>query len=385
MISIEELIEQPTSDEVLAKMIAALDATGLPASSWRKGGVYRTILRIVATLWGAFLGTLALLIRGFFLETSTGSWLTLLAYYVYGVTRIEATFATGYVTINNTGGGVYAFNAHEVRFKNTTTGAIYENTGTISIGAGGGAGDTVTDIPIQAVEIGTDSNATPGQVDDFETAYSGLAVTNPLAVVGNDAESDPDLRQRCKDYLGVLGAKGPRGAYAYAIKSAVRGDGSPVDVNRWSIRPDPTTGTIAIAIASPSGAPSAADVAYVEDSIENLARPDTDTVTVSAATPLVVNRSLTVYARRTDGVDAAAIEAAIDAALLEITSDYPVGGYPLPPTLNYYFFASELHGQVQGAHRSIYAVEGTGADVLMSADEVVTLTYTLSIIISEVQ
>lgn len=377
--SLDELVAEVTADEVFDTFITELETLGIAASGWREGGVSRTILKIVATLYAGFASLIRSAIRAAFLDTSEGSWLTLLAYYVYGVTRIEATFATGQVTVTNSGGGIYSFNADEVRFLWTANGKAYTNVNAFTINPG-----EVKVVDVRAAEIGAASSAPAGAINSFETVIAGLSVSNAASVVGNDAESDTDLRTACRNKLAAISVRGPRGAYAYAVRVAVRGDGSPVDINRSQISPSSSTGTVTVYVASPSGAPLAGDLVYVADSIEDIARPDTVTATVLAATEVPLSRTLDVWARRTDGVSASAIQAAVENALVNAISTYPIGGIAKTPSTQGYLYADYLAGIVYAAHSSIFDVDGTGSDAALSPGQVATMAITVTVRIVDV-
>src|SRR5262249_50182539 len=121
-LTIDELLSVPTEDQIFDSWIANLETLGIGASSWKQGGTARTILRVVAKTYAFFATLMQSAIKSMFLETSTQGWLTLLAFYVYGVSRIEATFATGTLTLSNGGGGVFSQAAGTVRFLSSVTG-----------------------------------------------------------------------------------------------------------------------------------------------------------------------------------------------------------------------------------------------------------------------
>ncbi len=372
--TIEELLTPITGDQMLEKFLSTLESLGLKARSWREGGSLRTILRIVADALAAFIVSMLGFVRAGFLETATAGWLTLLAYYVYGVERIDATFATGQVQVTNSGAGIYdPVPARSFNVINASTGKAYTNVNAFALNPG-----DVLLIDVVAIELGADSNATPVTVTRLETSLPGVTVTNPAAIVGEDAEKDPDLRQRCKDKLGILSGKGPRGAYAFAIRSAKRADGSSVDVNRYFISPSSSTGIVTIYVASPSGAPTLSDFPFIVDSIETYARPDTVTVDLQAATPIAFSRTLDVWARVTDGVTSSAISDAVSAALLDLITNYPISGLKKTGP-NRYLFATTIEGTAKAAHPSIFAIDGAGPDMLLSGGggKVATLATTV--------
>lgn len=380
MLTIEQLLIPVTTEQQLEDFLLRLEALGLKPRSWREGGALRTILHIIAAVYAGFTTAVLGFVRAGFLETATGGWLTLLAFYGYGVTRIEATFATGTITLTNAGGGVFTGIAPgAASFVSAVTGKAYTNVDVFTLNPG-----NVLALDVRAVEIGSASSAPPGTVTRLEGAFYGVTVTNAASIVGADAEVDEDLRQRCKDKLGTLSGMGPRGAYAYAVESAVRIDGSPVDINRRRISPSSSTGVVTIYVASSTGAPSASDLEAVRESIELYARPDTVTVTLLAATAVAFTKSITVWAARADGVSAESLATLVGDALLTMIAAYPIGGIAKPPSTQGYLYADGVAGVVKSAHPTIFDVDGIGADVLMNPGEVATLATTLDIRIVEV-
>ncbi len=378
MLSITDLMQALTEDQVLETFLSNLEAIGVPARSWRVGGVARTILRIVARTYAGFTSVMAEFIKAGFLESASLGWLTLLAYYVYGVSRIDATFATGKAQLTNNGGGIYptvgTFGIGEVAFRNPTTKKTYTNAEAFSLNPG----QTLL-VAISATELGTASNSTPGTITELVTPLVEVVVTNPAAVVGTDQQTDPDLRQMCKDKLSALSALGPRGAYAFAIRVARRDDGSTVDVNRWSISPASTKGKVTIYVASSSGSVSSPDLVFILASIERIARPDSVTVDLFSASEVALSKTLTVWATRTDGIAANDIEAFADASLLSMMTDYPIGGKAKPPSTQGYLFASKVESAAAAGHPSIYAVDVAAGDLAINPGEVATLATTITV------
>lgn len=383
MITLDDLITPVTTDQQLENFLSTLETIGVRARSWRQGGSLRTILRMVAGTYAGFSNVAVEFIRSGFLDLARGGWLTLCARYVFNVERIVATFATGKVTLTNSGGGSYPNVAvGALRVINTATKKVYTNTAIYSLASGPG---TTVDVDIQAVELGTPSNASAGGIDQLETFLNlGITVTNASAVIGSDDEADEDLRKRCKDKLGTLSGLGPRGAYQYSVKSAVRTDGSPVDVNRLSVSPSSSTGRVTVTVASPTGTPPPTDLDFIRAAIELYARPDSVTAIVNAANPVSYTKTLTVWATRTPGISADDLEALVNTALIAMIRDYPIGGHTKPPSTQGYLFASRIEGAAMSAHPSIFAVDGVGADIAMAVDDVVTLGTTVTVRLSEV-
>lgn len=373
MISITDLLTPLTAEQVRTSFVNSLVALGVPADKWRKGGALSTILRIVAGMYASFTVLMADAIGAGFLETAKGPWLTLLASSVFGITRPQATFATGKVTLSNGGGGVYTLTAGQLQLKNATTGKAYTNTAGFTLNPG-----DVLDIDVSAVEIGTSSNADPGTVTEFATQLLAVTATNAAAITGSDAMTDADLRDLCSSKLGTLGNGGPRKAYRFAVRSATRPDGTPVNINRVSVSAFSSTGTVTIYVAAPSGAPDPLDVTYASDSVELLARPDGVEATVLAATEVPASRSLTLYSDGSTGLTTDELVTAATEALDAALANYPIAGRAIPPSTQGYLFANHVNTIAQSADPSIFFVDdGGAADVPLNTGEVAVLTVTI--------
>lgn len=373
MIDATTLLTPLDQDVVFNEWMSALEDAGVPSDSWRVGGPMRTLMRIIAATivaaWTVIIGA----ISGGFLETAAGNWLTLLAFYVYGVTRISATFASGNLTVTNSGGGLYGpFAPGEFIALNPTTKAAYANTTTITINPG----QTLT-VPVQALVAGSSSTSSAATVTALQTPLSQVTVTNPADLVGLDEQTDTDLKTLCMLKLGALSLLGPRDAYAYAIRTA-NDNGNPVDVNRSSITRTSSTGTVAVVCASPGGTPTPGDLTAVADNIEAVARPDTVTVSVAAATVVASSQIVTVYAVTTAGLDAPTLQSLVQDAITALQSTYPIGGLSKPPSTQGYLFASDLTGAAKAAHAAIFAVDGF-TDIALGSGQVAEITLSVTV------
>lgn len=367
--TLQQLTTTPSANDSFNQMIAWLVSMGIPADKWRKGGVGRSLLMTVATTFYALGVIITGLASSGFLNTATGDWLSLLAKYVYGVTRITATQASGTIYQTNTGGNLYTWNPGDLIVQDAVTLKTYQNTTLVS----SKPGDVSLPIPIAALEFGTASNANPGEITKFVSSVNGVSITNPAPLVATNDQSDTDLVAACLARLGALSLLGPRGAYAYAIQFALNG-GTPVNITRWTISPSSSTGTVAISLASPSGAASVGDVAAVLANIEAVARPDTVTVVAAAAAVTTYTPTITVWARTTAGLDATALTALVLTALTNYIAKYAIGGLPKPPATQGYLYDESVRAICQAAHPSIFAVDtASPVDLPVAAGVVVQL------------
>ena len=371
MTPIDDLITATTEDQFVDVIDDRLEGYGLKSRSWRKAGFFRTCIRVLAACCATFSEFQVRFIRSGFLELAEDIWLTWVAYYVYGVSRIEATFATGQATLTNLDGGDYEFQPGELRLIDSSTGKAFTNAAVEHLSPLA----TIT-IDVVAVEIGAASSSVAGAIDTVETYAGRISVTNAGAVIGSDTQLDADLRQACRDKLAARSKYGPRGAYAYAIRSATRDDGSAVDINKFSISPSSSTGQVTIFCRSPSGVPTDEDLDAVRASIEANARPDTVQVSVSAVTLVPISRTVTIWARKEDGLNATDLRTQTNAKVLDLQRTYPVGGRK-KGTAQGYFLVDTLDGVIHAANPAIYAIDGLGSDVALDEGEIPSLTVTI--------
>lgn len=379
LIPIDQLFRALTDEEVLEQFLTILESAGMPARSWRKAGVARTILRVVAILYGRFTVVMVAFIRSGFLDTAEGIWLTRLAYFVYGVERRSASFANGKLKITNNGAGFFDEPPGTVRVRSPATKKVYVNTEQVVLTPG-----QSLSFDFEAVEIGPDSSAAVGTITEFVVVLFDCTVTNEVAFIGFEEEKDPDLRQACRDKVATRTVRGgPRGAYAYAIRVAKRPSGAPVNINRSRISRSSSKGIVDVYVAAPSGTPDPDDLDYIRDSIEEWARPDAVTANVYATTVKNASRELTVWAYRTPGLAADDLATLVLNAILRDTSTFPVGGQAKQPSTQGYYYADHLDAVVHAAHEKIFDVDGSGADISLEIGEVLNLTTTVTVRFSE--
>lgn len=366
--TLEELTEAATFEEMRDAIYEAIAASGITTTTWKPGATVRTIVAGLAVVLSAFSQLQAEIAKSGFLELAEGDWLTLVARYVYGVERDPGTFATGVVEVDNASGNIYAGAAGDLIFLNSTNTKTYRNTGAFSIGAGA----LNVEIPVQAIEIGSESTASPNEIDELVTVLLGVTCSNPEAVVGRDVELDPALRSRCAAKLGTLSPNGPRDAYSFVAKSATRADGTTIGVSRVRVIAD-GLGGVTVYIADDDGALSApADVTTVGEAIDELAAPlgiDAETVNASnVVIPVTYEYWLRDDTGKTDGE----ISSAVASALTAFMARQPIGGHVIPPTAGR-VYQSAIEGAIAGAfpeHTIKVVVTTPAADTAIDVDEV---------------
>lgn len=372
-LTLDQLVTPLTADSVMATWIANLETVGIPASTWRKGGALRTIMAVVATSYAGFTQVQVAANKAQFLDLASTGWLTLLARYLFNVERPVATFATGAVTLVNGGGGLYTHAAGTYQVKNSTTGKVYTNVSGFTLNPLA----TLT-IDIVAVEAGSASSSAPTTIDAQVTDDNAVTVSNADAVVGTDALDDEGLRALCRAKRESLSPNGPRGAYKFAVLTALRNDGSLVDINRVQVSSSSSLGQVHAYAASPSGTPISTDLDAARTNVENIARPDAVTFTLDGAVGVPISQSLTIWATTTPGLDATGLGALVDAALIAMAEAYPIGGIKKTGATQGYLFAGNVEGTAKGVHPAIFDVEGA-VDTPLNDGQVPILTNAITV------
>jgi hypothetical protein len=288
LISIADLTTPMTREQVERSLYDVLGRLGVSTTSWKTGAVVRAMLTATALLFSALSYLTASIARSGFLELATGDWLTLVARYVFNVERVEATFAEGEVTLTNTTGGVFVYDPEDLTVRNSTTDKSYRNTSAFVLNGF----ETLT-VAVRAVESGSASTSVAGAIDSIESGPDGVNVSNAPAVVGQDEETDPNLRVRCLEKLGALSPNGPWDAYSYAARNATRADGSLIGVTRVRVRND-GYGNVFVYCATATGGVTGdandpdTDLGAINEAIQRQATPQCVVANVYSATPVAI-------------------------------------------------------------------------------------------------
>lgn len=368
LIDVSTLATPLTAEQVKKQIYAAMAAVGLSTTSWKPLGMSRTIVAVIAAVLAGYTRVVSVLVRSTLLDLADGDGLTVLAYYVYGVLRILATQATGDVVLTNAGGGVYDVDPGDLVVRNVDTNALYSNVSAFHLGALGTA--TVT---VRALEAGSAGSALATKITQFSTPLLGVTVSNPAALLAVDEELDEPLRVRCRESLGALSPNGPREAYAYVAKSAVRADGTSVGVNRVSTTVSSPTAEVGVLVATPSGAvpgtlgDASTDLGLVEKLVLELVEPLGVTATLDTATNITVAVTSDVYIRTSSNLTDLEVQTAVEAQLVRFFQTVPIGGFP-----GGLLFVDGLRGEVRVAVPLAYhaTISAPASDVAIAADQV---------------
>lgn len=373
-VTLAEVTTPVTRQQVQASIYSILGALGVDVTVWLSGSPLRSAIVPFSAMLEAFSKQLADVASSGFLQFATGDWLELVARHVYGVEKLKALFATGNLSINNNGGGLYDFNAGELVFASVITGKEYSNNGHVVISPG----DTNVVVSVSAIEAGSGSTATPGTITRIVTNLVDIAATNPSALIGTDAELDPELRTRCSEKLGALSPMGPWDAYASALRNATRQDGSVIGITRMRIAAD-GYGHVDIYVANDVGGIAgnvldpATDLGAAAVAIHRDAVPQSVTARLYTATAVPIAINYQVWAYNTSGRTAAQIETTIAAALQAWFPTEPIGGNVIDPASGR-VYRDKIAAIIGAAMPEIFHVNLTipAADTILSISQVPT-------------
>ncbi len=357
-LTVDDLTQPVTRQQVQSSIYAVLAQLGVNTTSWKPGSVVRTIIVSVSVVFSSFSDLMAAIARSGFLELAADEWLTLVAWYVYGVDRLPGTFASGEVLVSNASDSLYVFDPGDLIIRNAISGLTYRNAVAFSI-----APDT--DNVVQsfvASEIGAASSAAPHEISQVVTTLPGLTCDNVNQLVGTDEETDTALRQRCTEQLGALSPMGPWDAYSSALRNATRGtDGPNLGITRVSLVPD-GYGRIDLYAATASGTvpgdvdTEGTDLWYAQQAVQRYAEPQAVTAVVHSATTVNVSISYTAWVYNTSGQTDAQIKQIILDALRAFFPRQPVGGNIIPPDTTGKIYLSAIVSVIQNAMPEIFRV-----------------------------
>jgi hypothetical protein len=324
-VSLSDLLTPIGRDAMVNQLLAIAASLGLPTTSWQAGQPLRTMLNTIGQKLADFSEVVVVITQGGFGDLATDGWADLWAQSIYDETRIPAEPASGLVNALNSEPTQYDHQPGEFIVAHAVTGKTYRNTAAISILASVG----LADIAVEADEVGIVGNAAPGTITVVVTSDVGVTVTNPLSVLGDDAETTAALVARCRAKLASLSPNGPKDAYNYiATTPAFSAVATPI--TRTNTTASPTTGAITVYLATAAGAPVAGDVTIVQAAIDEWAEPWTATATAQAAAEQVVPVTYQAWVVGSQLTDAQ-IEALIGAALATWFASLDIGGYVIPP------------------------------------------------------
>jgi len=308
-----------TAAEWFSRGLEVAHVVGLPVTTWRTGDPSRSFYLYIAEMLASLDGPAGEFVRSGFLSTARGEWLKILALELYGVEADEATYAEPTVTLTNTGGGEYTIEAGDLTVRASTLGKTYHSTADVTLLAG----ETSDPIPLVADEAGSGSTVAEDEIDQMVTTFEGVEIAGSGPGLANDAATDEEIREQCRDSLGALSPNGPADAYEYVAKNS---DLTGVSgINRAKAKGS-ATGAVTVTVASQTGTVPAPTLALIQDAIERWATPLCVNPIVVSAAVSEVDGEYTIYCLPALTATSTEFEAAIFDALDTLFANTPIGG-----------------------------------------------------------
>lgn len=353
-----------------ARIIAVANAVGLETENWSELGYTRTLVALFAQLYTTGGDVVRIMAAGGLLDFAEGRWLTLLAKNVFQpVERIEATYASAVegIRLTNTGGGLYTFEPRDLVFAHQDTHKTYRNTtgGTLSAGAG-----STLFLDLEAEESGSDSSANANKITQLITTELEITVTNPIALVGLDEESDPDLRDRCRASVAALSIGGVKKAYEFYAKSAKSTSGTSLGVTRVRVMPAIGDGNVDVYIAGAGGAITGPNVALVQADFDTKVNPYGFSSTAISATNKSITAPCTIWLPSSLGLSQSAARQKVWDALSAYITTAPIGGVIISPATGKIYWRKLLEvvsGAIPGTLKAQLTSE---SDISIAVSEV---------------
>lgn len=370
------LITLITTAELQAAIVANMTAAGLPTSTWVVNGFWQNLISWIAQQLRILYALINAQALNAFLETASGQGLTDLAAGTFGTARRLETFATGTITLQNDSGlpldelteGVsFALVADpSITFKNSAP--IYALNG-----------DSVV-VSIVCDVAGTVGNAlagvAPANTVELVTTLTGVSVVENSQVVGQDAQTDDELRALASKQAANASTNHQNEYEWIALNTNVDGtiatanDGKTrVNVNRVSVSDEDDMGRVFVVLASPTGPVDAGEYATAIAVLQQYALTGPAILVDSNASAVAVNITVTVELQK--GTSAAGVDATI--------AEYVAGWFASTDNTigadDGFLTLDELTLLFGRAHPRIRKVTfaAPGADVAIGSTEVATL------------
>lgn len=356
-ITLEQLITPTPAEEIETAVLDLCATGGLATTAWGSGDPIRTIIWAVSQVIADQKLLSVEIAKGGLGDYASGGWAKLWAQEIFSVLFIPAQPATGYVKFTNpTNVGFGSFAAGQLTVAHKVTGKTYRTQEAATIDA-----NSVTpDILIQADEVGTASNAAPGEITTMITTLTGVTVSNALVVFGADEETNQKLVERARLKWGSLSANGPKNAYDYVARTPLDQldpiDGEVMEptstpITRSKTTTVPDTGEVRVYIATATGAPSDADVDKITAAFEVYAEPWGIDSAAVAATERAVSITGRVFLK--SSLTEAQIQARVQIALILYFATLDVGGVVISP-LNGAVYKEKIENVI---HQSVAGIE----------------------------
>jgi Baseplate J-like protein len=328
-LTIQDLETELTEEQALDEILERLDSAGFPATSWQKFSIPRIMVHIGAHILSKLTSLVAFLSKMGYNETSEGAALERFSLSHYGNTIQAAVSTQGrFVLACAATEGPHTINVGDVVITDAN-GNTYRNVeGLAVVYPATLASSGTLALLFEAEVAGEAANIANNQTLTLVTTLAGVTATNPvvpststwITQVGIDKESDPALRTRNSSTWGLLTEFEIIDDTIEAL--ILRGVPALSQVGIDSNNPRGEF-TVDVYVAGETTVAGLADVALALTVLEGRAF-GSDRFHVDAAPEAAMNLTGTVYFDSKHG--SAAVQSAVEDALLEYIKTIPLGG-----------------------------------------------------------
>ena len=374
MTTYAELIDAKTAETLRTELLDRLEQEGFPITAWQAGNTARTLVAVDVQTLAELYGIVAQIGKGWSLDDSEGPWLTLHAWSRYRVARTLATFARHVVRLTvASGAGPYTITPGQLVLSRGSLRYRSTNSANVALAYG-----SPVDVTVQCESSGVAGNAQPTAV--VTPALAGVTMAwQSLDLSARDEETDPELRQRCRDKWATLAeGQGPQAAYRYWLTTAVDGSGDSCGITRVAFGTIPGDGTVPIWVAGASGAIGAPQLAAAQDYVSER-RPLTDTPGIQNATEASIDVSA-MTVRFKPGKNTLPNQAAVRAGIVSTINGLDISTADDPVIVDEAAIKAAVYAAAPGLVRD---VDWTGTDSTLAAGAVAVASGASSITFSE--
>ena len=177
MTTFAELLTTKTQQDAFDELLAALQDSGFPTTSWSTVSVPRRLLWATAGVYSTLTTIISNMAAGGLIRHANKEWLTLLADDAYDEQRAKAAFTQITVTIGDPNGvGPYTVAVGQLWFS-TNSGKRFLNTTGGTLGKNG-----TLEMTVQAEASGAAYNVGEGEIVNLNTALPGVGFARHTAV-----------------------------------------------------------------------------------------------------------------------------------------------------------------------------------------------------------
>ena len=329
---LSQLLQVPSADELYQDALDFFADLGFSPTNWLTGSLTRGASAFLGLGLAAGARNVALIVQAGLLDLAKGTWLDLLAESHFDETRDLATYATHTVTISSSADMTtpWVIEPGALRVRDSTTGKTFHSTNEEQITLAAGAGNSEP-IPFKADSPGSDYNSATNAIDELVTTKPGASITASVQVTSaRDDETDPALRQKCRDkWAANVAIHPPSAAYRYwAITASDEVTRAFVD----DTNPD-GPGTLRVYLAGDSGTVLAGAVTEADAALQ-AKKSSTARVQTLNSTELTCALTGTVYYDSSEPLSD--FQAAFEGAVDDWFKQEPIGGTDLDGTKKIY-------------------------------------------------